>query len=57
MLTISAILQANFDAAISTIPDGADVVFVFGEIDCREGPLISFIRSIIYSLFIILFVL
>jgi len=41
---ISAI-QANFDAAISSIPDGADVVFVFGEIDCREGLLVAVERA------------
>ena len=26
---------------MSNIPDGADVVFIFGEIDCREGILVA----------------
>jgi hypothetical protein len=29
--------KANFEAAAASLPDGADVVFAFGEIDCREG--------------------
>ena len=31
----------NFDAAVKSIPDGAPVVFIFGEIDCREGLLVA----------------
>eukprot|EP01114_Cavostelium_apophysatum_P020245 TRINITY_DN673_c0_g1_i1.p1 TRINITY_DN673_c0_g1~~TRINITY_DN673_c0_g1_i1.p1 ORF type:complete len:210 (+),score=50.56 TRINITY_DN673_c0_g1_i1:48-677(+) len=31
----------NFWNVIKTIPDGSDVIFMFGEIDCREGLLIS----------------
>jgi len=31
--------KANFYNAISTIPKGAEVIFLFGEIDCREGLL------------------
>ena len=27
----------NFKCVVDTIPDGADVVFMFGEIDCRDG--------------------
>ena len=29
--------KANFEAAIAKIPDGADVIFAFGEIDCRPN--------------------
>jgi len=29
--------KANFEAAIANVPDGSDALFVFGEIDCREG--------------------
>ena len=31
----------NFEHALKTIPDGAPVVFIFGEIDCREGLLVA----------------
>jgi len=31
----------NFHAALKSVPDGAPVVFIFGEIDCREGLLIA----------------
>ena len=31
----------NFEQAIKTIPDGSPVVFIFGEIDCREGLLVA----------------
>ena len=27
----------NFKCVVETIPDGSDVVFMFGEIDCRDG--------------------
>ena len=37
--------KANFDAAMRAIPDGAPVVFAFGEIDCREGLLIAVERA------------
>jgi len=33
--------KANFEAAMATIPDGSPVVFMFGEIDCREGLLVA----------------
>lgn len=33
--------KRNFESAIQTIPKGATVVFVFGEIDCREGLLVA----------------
>ena len=29
--------KANFEAAAASLPDGADVVFAFGEIACRGG--------------------
>jgi len=35
----------NFDAAVRAIPDGAPVVFIFGEIDCREGLLVAVERT------------
>ena len=31
----------NFDSALKSIPDGSPVVFIFGEIDCREGLLVA----------------
>ena len=37
--------KANFEAAIAKIPDGADVIFAFGEIDCREGLLLAVQRA------------
>jgi len=33
--------RANFDVAMKEIPNGAPVVFIFGEIDCREGLLVA----------------
>jgi len=33
--------KANFYNMIATIPKGSEVIFLFGEIDCREGLLIS----------------
>ena len=33
--------QVNFVRAVADIPSGADVVFIFGEIDCREGILVA----------------
>jgi tetratricopeptide (TPR) repeat protein len=29
--------KANFEAAVHSIPNGEQVIFMFGEIDCREG--------------------
>jgi len=29
--------KRNFEAVVKTIPEGADALFCFGEIDCREG--------------------
>jgi len=29
--------KANFEAALSCVPSGSDCLFIFGEIDCREG--------------------
>ena len=37
--------RANFDAAVAAIPSGAPVVFLFGEIDCREGLLVAVERK------------
>ncbi len=36
--------KTNLFAALETIPRGSDVVFAFGEIDCREGLLLAFER-------------
>jgi len=33
--------KSNFNNAVALIPDGSEVVFLFGEIDCREGLVIS----------------
>lgn len=33
--------KANLHNVLSRIPHGADVLFIFGEIDCREGLLVS----------------
>jgi hypothetical protein len=33
--------KANLHSVLSQIPRGADVLFIFGEIDCREGLLVS----------------
>ena len=35
----------NFEAALSAVPDGAAVIFAFGEIDCREGLLVAVERA------------
>ncbi len=35
----------NLTHVLDTIPRGADVVFVFGEIDCREGLLVAVERA------------
>ena len=32
--------RLHFDNTVASIPDGSDVVFVIGEIDCREGILL-----------------
>jgi hypothetical protein len=37
--------KANFHAATRSIPDGAPVVCIFGEIDCREGLLLAVERA------------
>jgi len=29
--------KANFEAAVEDVPNGAECLFIFGEIDCREG--------------------
>ena len=34
-------LQANFYRVVKHIPDGSDVILLFGEIDCREGILLA----------------
>lgn len=33
--------KANFDSVVSKIPKGAEVIFLFGEIDCREGIFVA----------------
>ena len=33
--------KCNLHNVLSQIPHGADVIFIFGEIDCREGLLVS----------------
>ena len=33
--------KRNFYRVVDAIPDGADVLFIFGEIDCREGILLA----------------
>ena len=33
--------KANFEAVVSKIPIGSEVIFLFGEIDCREGILLA----------------
>jgi len=37
--------KANFHTATRSIPDGAPVVCIFGEIDCREGLLVAVERA------------
>ena len=37
--------KLNFQAALAKLPDGAQVVFLFGEIDCRESLLVSVDRG------------
>lgn len=36
--------RANFEAACKAIPDGSSTIFMFGEIDCREGLLVAIER-------------
>lgn len=38
--------KANFESAINTIPNGSDVIFLLGEIDCREGLLLAVEKDI-----------
>eukprot|EP01050_Picozoa_sp_SAG11_P003170 SAG11_NODE_173_length_13507_cov_10.489931_12_plen_610_part_00 len=33
--------KLNFEKVTATLPQGADVIFAFGEIDCREGILVA----------------
>lgn len=42
--------KINFYNAIETIPHGAEIVFMFGEIDCREGILVAVERCRYQSL-------
>eukprot|EP00966_Prymnesium_polylepis_P332926 7388401-Prymnesium_polylepis.1 len=37
--------KANFEAAVERVPDGATVIFAFGQIDCREGLLVAVQRA------------
>jgi hypothetical protein len=42
----AAIVRSSIHAAaVRAIPDGAPVVFIFGEIDCREGLLVAVERT------------
>jgi hypothetical protein len=36
-----AALQVNFERCMAGLPRRCDVVFIFGEIDCREGILVA----------------
>ena len=33
--------KLNFEFALKNVPDGSDVIFIIGEIDCREGLLLA----------------
>jgi hypothetical protein len=35
----------NFFNSLKSIPDGSDVIFILGEIDCREGLLLALERD------------
>ena len=37
--------KAQFAALLKGIPDGSDIIFVVGEIDCREGILVGVQRD------------
>jgi lysophospholipase L1-like esterase len=37
--------KANFESVVKSLPDGADVIVAFGEIDCREGLLLAVERA------------
>lgn len=37
--------KSQFAAAIASVPDGSDILFVVGEIDCREGILVGIQRD------------
>jgi len=37
--------RANFLSALKSIPEGAEVIFIIGEIDCREGILLAVERD------------
>jgi hypothetical protein len=37
--------KANFQAVTESLTEGATVVFIFGEIDCREGLLVAVERA------------
>ena len=37
--------KANFEVAISAIPQKSPVIFCFGEIDCREGLLVAVVTK------------
>ena len=32
--------KANFEAAVASVPNGSECLFIFGEIDCREGLIV-----------------
>lgn len=33
--------KVNFERCVAALPHKCDVVFIFGEIDCREGILVA----------------
>jgi len=37
--------RVNFLSALKSIPEGAEVIFIIGEIDCREGILLAVERD------------
>lgn len=41
MCTRSCYLHISAFRVVKNIPDGSAVVFIFGEIDCREGLLLA----------------
>jgi len=42
--------KANFECAVNSVPNGSDVIFLLGEIDCREGLLLAVERDIYSNL-------
>jgi len=38
---VAVIKKVNFERVVASIPHSATVLFVLGEIDCREGILVA----------------